>query len=31
MAKATLIEVNPVELFKPRNFKEAITNYDHDK
>jgi hypothetical protein len=31
MAKATLAEVNPVELFKPRNFKEATTNYDHDK
>ena len=31
MAKATLVEANPVELFKPRNFKEAMTNYDHDK
>jgi hypothetical protein len=31
MAKVTLVEANPVELFKPRNFKEAITNYDHDK
>ena len=31
MAKATLIEANPIELFKPRNFKEAMTNYDHDK
>jgi hypothetical protein len=31
MAKATLAEVNPVEPFEPRNFKEAMTNYDHDK
>ena len=31
MAKATLVEVNPVEPFKPRNFKEAMTDYDHDK
>jgi hypothetical protein len=31
MAKATLAEANPVEPFKPRNFKEAMTNYDHDK
>ena len=31
MAKATLTEANPVELFEPRNFKEAMTDYDHDK
>ena len=31
MAKATLVEANPVEPFEPRNFKEATTNYDHDK
>jgi hypothetical protein len=31
IAKATLAEANPVELFKPRNFKEAMTNYDHNK
>jgi hypothetical protein len=31
MAKVTLIEANPIELFKPRNFKEAMTNYDHNK
>jgi hypothetical protein len=31
IAKATLAEANPVELFKPRNFKEAITNYDYNK
>jgi hypothetical protein len=31
IAKATLVEANPIELFKPRNFKEAMTNYNHDK
>ena len=31
MAKATLAEANPIELFKPRNFKEAMTNYDYNK
>jgi hypothetical protein len=31
IAKVTLVQANPTELFKPRNFKEAIADYDYNK
>ena len=31
MAKVTLAQANPTEPFEPRNFKEAMADYDHDK
>ena len=31
MAKVTLTQANPTEPFEPRNFKEAMADYDHDK
>jgi hypothetical protein len=31
IAKVTLAQVNPMELFKPWNFKEAIADYNYNK